>query len=94
MSSIDILSLGILVRSPTLVGLDFPLATLVDIAGKRKQFLTCIQKIARVKLERLRSARLIQGDQKITSRHVQGFIKIKGLISLLATRLSTIKHVN
>jgi hypothetical protein len=49
--------------------LDFPLATLVGIAGKRKQFLTCTQKIARAKLERLRSARLIKGDQKITSRH-------------------------
>jgi hypothetical protein len=59
MSSISILSLGILVRSPTLAGLNFPLATLVGIAGKRKQFLTCTQKIARVKLERLRSARLI-----------------------------------
>jgi hypothetical protein len=28
------------VRSPTLIGLDFPLTTLVVIAGKRKQFLT------------------------------------------------------
>jgi hypothetical protein len=62
MPSIGILSLGILVRSPTLAGLDFPLATLVGIAGKRKQFLTSTQKIARAKLERLRSARLIQGD--------------------------------
>jgi hypothetical protein len=69
MPSIGILSLGIPVQSPTLAGLDFPLATLVGIAGKRKQFLTCTQKIARAKLERLRSARLIQGDQKITSRH-------------------------
>jgi hypothetical protein len=69
MSFVGILSLGIPVRSPTLIGLDFPLATLVGIAGKRKQFLTYTQKIARAKLERLRSARLIQGDQKITSRH-------------------------
>jgi hypothetical protein len=69
MPSIGILSLGISVWSPTLVGLNFPLATLVGIAGKRKQFLTCTQKIARAKLERLRSARLIQDDQKITSRH-------------------------
>jgi hypothetical protein len=69
MPSIDILSLGIPVRSPTLGSLDFPLATLVGIAGKRKQFLTRTQKIARAKLEGLRSARLIQGDQKITSRH-------------------------
>jgi hypothetical protein len=64
MPSIDILSLRILVWSPTLAGLDFPLTTLVGIAGKRKQFLTCTQKIARAKLERLRSTRLIQGDQK------------------------------
>jgi hypothetical protein len=69
MPSIDILSLGIPVRNPTLGGLDFPLATLVGIVGKRKQFLTCTQKTTRAKLERLRSARLIQGDQKITSRH-------------------------
>jgi hypothetical protein len=69
MSSIGILSLGISVWSSTLVGLDIPLATLVGIVGKRKQFLTCTQKIARAKLERLRSVRLIQDDQKITSRH-------------------------
>jgi hypothetical protein len=69
MPSIGTLSLGIPVRSSTLTGLNFPLATLVDITGKRKQFLTCTQKIARIKLERLCSARLIQGDQKITSRH-------------------------
>jgi hypothetical protein len=51
MSSIGILSLGISVWSPTLVGLNFPLATLVGIVDKRKQFLTCTQKIARAKLE-------------------------------------------
>jgi hypothetical protein len=59
MSSIGILSLGIPVRSPTLIDLDFPLATLIGITGKRKQFLTYTQKIARAKLERIRSARLI-----------------------------------
>jgi hypothetical protein len=64
MPSIGIVSLRIPVRSPTLIGLDFPLTTIVGIAGKRKQFLTCTQKIARAKLVRLRSARLIQGDQK------------------------------
>jgi hypothetical protein len=64
MPSIGILSLRIPVRSPTLIGSDFPLTTLIDITGKRKQFLTCTQKIARAKLERQRSARLIQGDQK------------------------------
>jgi hypothetical protein len=51
MPPIGILSLRIPVRSPTLVGLDFPLTTLVGIAGKRKQFLTCTQKIVRAKLE-------------------------------------------
>jgi hypothetical protein len=71
MSSIGILSLGIPVRSPTLVGLDFPLTILVGIAGKRNQFLTYTQKIATAKLERLRSVRLIQGGQKITSRHAE-----------------------
>jgi hypothetical protein len=64
MPSIGILSLRIPVWSPTLVGLDFPLTTLVGIVGRRKQFLTYTQKIARAKLERLHSARLIQGDQE------------------------------
>jgi hypothetical protein len=90
MSSISALSLRIPVRSPTLIDLDFRLTTLSGITDKRKQFLTYTQKIARAKLERLRSARLIQGDQKITSRHAKVLIKIKGFISLLATRLSTI----
>jgi hypothetical protein len=40
MSSIGALNLRILVQNPTLIGLDFPLTTLVGIAGKRKQFLT------------------------------------------------------
>jgi hypothetical protein len=51
MPSIDALSLRILVWSPTLIGLDFPLTTIVDIAGKRKQLPTCTQKTARAKLE-------------------------------------------
>jgi hypothetical protein len=59
MPSIGILSLGIPVQSPTLVGLDFPLATLVGITGKKKQFLTCTQKTSRANVERLRSAKLI-----------------------------------
>jgi hypothetical protein len=41
MASIGALSLRILVWSQNLIGLDFPLTTLVGIAGKRKQFLTC-----------------------------------------------------
>jgi hypothetical protein len=71
MLSISILSLRIPIRSPTLIGLDFPLITLTGIAGKRKQFLTYRQKTGRAKLEQLRSARLIQGDQKVTSRHTE-----------------------
>jgi hypothetical protein len=51
MSSIDILSLRIPVQSPTLTSLKFPLTTLIGTTGKRKQFLTCTQKIARAKLE-------------------------------------------
>jgi hypothetical protein len=43
MSSIGALSLRIIVWNPTLIGLDFPLTTLVDIIEKRKQFLTCTQ---------------------------------------------------
>jgi hypothetical protein len=77
MPSINTLSLRIPVQSPTLIGLDFPLTALISIAGKRKQFLTCTQKIARAKLERLHSARLIQGDQKITSRHAEVLTRLK-----------------
>jgi hypothetical protein len=51
MPSIGTLSLRIPVWSPILIGLDFPLTTLIDIAGKRKQFLTCTQKTAISRLE-------------------------------------------
>jgi hypothetical protein len=77
MTFIGLLSLRIEVRSPTLICLAFPLTTLVGITGKRKQFLTCTQKTARAKLERLRSTRLIQGDQKISSRHAEVLIRLK-----------------
>jgi hypothetical protein len=77
MPSIGTLSLRIPVQSPSLIGSDFPLTTLVDIAGKRKQLLTCTQKTTRAKLERLCSTRLIQGDQKITSRHAEVLIRLK-----------------
>jgi hypothetical protein len=77
MPSIGTLSLRIPVWSPTLIGLDFPLTTLIGIVGKRKQLLTCTQKIIRAKLERLRSARLIHGDQKITSRHAEVLTRLK-----------------
>jgi hypothetical protein len=77
MPSIYALSLRIPVWSPTLIGLDFPLTTLVGTAGKRKQFLSRTQKIARAKLERLCSARLIQVDQNITSRHAKVLTRLK-----------------
>jgi hypothetical protein len=51
MPSISTLNLRIPVQSPTLIGLDFPLTTLIGITGKRKQLLTCTQKTARAKLE-------------------------------------------
>jgi hypothetical protein len=41
MSSIGTLSLWILVRFPTLVGLDLSLASLVGFTDKRKKILTC-----------------------------------------------------
>jgi hypothetical protein len=53
MPSISTLSLRITVRSPTLIGLDLPLTTLIDIARKRKLILTCTQETTRAKLEQL-----------------------------------------
>jgi hypothetical protein len=89
MPSISTLRMSIPVRCPTLIGLNLPLTTLVGIIGKRKQLLTCTQETTRAKLERLRSARLIHGDQKITTRHVIALSKANGLISLLGP----IKHL-
>jgi hypothetical protein len=94
MPSIDTLSLRIPVQSPTLISLDLPLTTLVGITRKRKQILTCTQETARATLDQLRSTRFIHGDQQITTRHAKVLNKTKELISLLATRLSTIKPVN
>jgi hypothetical protein len=51
MASIDTLSLRIPVRSPTLIGLDLLLTTLIGITEKRKQFLTYTQETIRAKLE-------------------------------------------
>jgi hypothetical protein len=73
MPSISALSLRIPIRSPTLIGLDLPLTTLIGITGKRKQFLTYTQEITRAKFERLRLARLIHGDPRITTRYVKAF---------------------
>jgi hypothetical protein len=82
-------SMRIPVRRPTFIGLDLPLTTLIGITGKRKKLLRCIQEITRAKLERLRSARLIHGDQKTTTRHARALSKAKGPKSLLAP----IKHL-
>jgi hypothetical protein len=51
MPSIGALSLRVLVQSPTLISLNFPLTTPVGIASKRKQFLIYTQKMTRAKLE-------------------------------------------
>jgi hypothetical protein len=75
MPSIDALSLRVPVRRLTLIGLDLPLTALVGITGKRKQILTYTQEAIRAKLERLRSARLIPGDQQITTRHARALLK-------------------
>jgi hypothetical protein len=75
MSYINALSLRISVRSPTLIGLDVPLTTLIGITGKRKKLLTC--ETTKVNLERLRSTRLIHGDQKTTTRHAMALSKVK-----------------
>jgi hypothetical protein len=94
MPSIDALCLRIPVRSPTLIGLDFPLTTLIGIAGKRKHILTCTEEATRAKLEWLGSARLIHGDQQITTGHAKALIKTNELIGLLVTTLSTTKPGN
>jgi hypothetical protein len=47
----SILSLQIPVRSPTLIGLDHPLTTVIGIAEKRKKILTCTHETIRAKLE-------------------------------------------
>jgi hypothetical protein len=77
MPSISVLSLRIPVRSSTLISLDFPLIALIGIASNTKHFLTSTQKIARAKLEQLRSARLIEDDQKIISRHAEVLTRLK-----------------
>jgi hypothetical protein len=68
---ISALRLRIPVWNPTLIGLDFPLITLIGIVGKRNQFLTSTQKTTRAKIERLPLARLILNEQKITTRHAK-----------------------
>jgi hypothetical protein len=68
MAFISTLSLRIPVRSPILVNLDLPLVAIISITRKRKKLLTCTQETTSAKLEGLRSARLIRGDQKTTTR--------------------------
>jgi hypothetical protein len=51
MPSIRTLILRIPVRCPTLNSLNFPLATFVSIAEKRKKLLTSTQEITKTKLE-------------------------------------------
>jgi hypothetical protein len=76
MSSISALSLRIPVQSQTLIGLDFPLTKLVNITEKRKQFLTYTQEKPQVQsFSDYDSARLIQGDQKITVRQAKALYK-------------------
>jgi hypothetical protein len=77
-----------------LIGLDLPLTALNGVTGKWKEILTYTQETTRAKLERLRSTRLIPGDQQITTRHAKSLLKTKVLISLPATSLSPIKPVN
>jgi hypothetical protein len=64
MSSIRALSLRIPVWCPTLIGLNLPLITLINIVGKRKKLLTCTLETTRAKIERLHSVTLIHGDQR------------------------------
>jgi hypothetical protein len=71
MSSIDALSLRVLLWRPTLIGLDLQLTALIGIIRKGKQILTYTEEIARANLERLRSTRLIHGDQTFTTRHAR-----------------------
>jgi hypothetical protein len=90
MPTIGALSLRILVWSPTLIGLKFPLTTVVGITSKRKQFLTCTQKTTRAKLERLHSARHIKGDQRSPLDMQTRVITHKPT----SITLSTMKHAN
>jgi hypothetical protein len=76
MTSIDALSLRVLIRRPALIGLDLLLTALVGIAGKRKKILTYTQETTRAKLERLHSARLIHHEQTITTRHAKALNKL------------------
>jgi hypothetical protein len=77
MSYIGALSLQIPVWRPTLIDLALPLASPVDITGKRKKLLICTQETTRAKVERLRSARLIYHDQKTMTRHAMTLSKLK-----------------
>jgi hypothetical protein len=51
MTFISALILWIPVWHPTLIDLDLPQASLIDIIDKRKKILTCTQETTRAKLE-------------------------------------------
>jgi hypothetical protein len=76
------------VRDPAHRSIDFSLIAVISIARRGREGETCTQQL-KTKLERLRSARLIYGDQKTITRHAMALSKAKGLISLLAP----IKHL-
>jgi hypothetical protein len=90
MTSIGAISLWILVRCPTLIGFDLPLASLIGVAKKRKKILTSTQETTGAKLE---TTRLIHHHQTTTTRHAKALSKTIELISLLAPTFSTISMI-
>jgi hypothetical protein len=75
MTFISALSLRVLVWSPTLIGLDLQLTPLISTTEKR-ELLTCTPDTTRAKFDRLRSARHIHHDQKITTRYAKALTKL------------------
>jgi hypothetical protein len=80
-------------KVPNLISLDLPLTPIAGITRKGKEILTCTQDITRVKLERLRSARLIHHDQMIMTRRAKALNKTNELVSLITPTLSSIEQV-
>jgi hypothetical protein len=89
MTSIGAISLWILVRCPTLIGFDLPLASLIGVAKKRNKILTSTQETTGAKLE----TRLIHHHQTTMTRHAKALSKTIELISLLAPTFSTISMI-
>jgi hypothetical protein len=71
MISIGALSLLIPVWSPTLIGLDLPLDTLIGITGLRKKILTCTQETSKEKLERLQMTIVHNDVIRMLSRNLR-----------------------